>query len=99
MSTLTRLTPLSLLMSPSMACWQCSQEMSGALRIISAIVVYFLFYLGQVVFWATLPAALVVLHNPYPPGEGCVEEYNTPYGGGQGCENKLSLGVHVPEKL
>src|SRR5947208_10252745 len=38
MSTLTVFTPSIFPTAPSMACWQCSQEMSGATRVVVSIV-------------------------------------------------------------
>src|SRR5262249_39224098 len=40
--TLTVCTPSILLTAPSMACWQCSHEMSGATRVFDSIIVSFL---------------------------------------------------------
>src|SRR2546425_3063060 len=36
-STLTWLTPSNFPTAPSIACWQCSQEMSGAIRVVDSM--------------------------------------------------------------
>src|SRR5216684_6582442 len=37
-STLTWLTPSNFPTAPSIACWQCSQEMSGATRVVDSMI-------------------------------------------------------------
>src|SRR2546421_12246980 len=41
-STVTSLTPASLPTRPSMACWQCSHEMSGAIRVVDSMLDFLL---------------------------------------------------------
>src|SRR5258708_7872008 len=43
MSTLTVLTPSTLVSAPSMACWQCSHEMSGATRVVDSMMPFLLY--------------------------------------------------------